>query len=359
MAPKSPDALIRAEIRQLSAYHVAPAGGMVKLDAMENPYALPHPVQAELAAALSQAPLNRYPDASAASLKATLRATMAIDAELEILLGNGSDEIIQMIALAVARPGAALLALEPSFVMFKTVATLCALRYVGVPLHSDFSLDLPATLTAIAEHEPAVVFIAYPNNPTGNLFHANEIEAVIQAASGLVVIDEAYFPFNDATFLGRLKTYSNLVVMRTLSKLGLAGIRLGFLVGRRQWLMQFDKLRMPYNINVMTQLVANTVLARQDILRAQANAIRAQRSRLLERLSACAGVSAFSSQANFVLFRVSPAEQVFDGLCQRGIFIKDLSRTHPLLRDCLRVTVGTPDENERFLSALHAAIASI
>lgn len=227
--------IIRPEIRALSSYHVQNAAGMIKLDAMENPFAFPEALRGGLAQALATASLNRYPPAGAEALKSEIRAAMHIPDGLDILLGNGSDEIIQLIAMAVAKPGAGLLSVEPAFVMFKMIATFCGLNYIGVPLRADFSLDQGAILAAIDREQPALTFIAYPNNPTGNLFDRVAVHEIIAATGqygGLVVIDEAYFAFSPESFLDEIATHPNAVLMRTVSKLGLAGIRLGMLIGR-------------------------------------------------------------------------------------------------------------------------------
>ncbi len=353
----NPDQIIRPEILALSAYHVPPATGMIKLDAMENPYPLPSVLRDEIAQLTIHAPLNRYPDASAISLKATLRQALNISDEMDILLGNGSDEIIQIIAMAVAKPGAVLLSVEPAFVMFRMIATFANIQYVGVPLKKDFSLDLEAMLAAIAKHKPAIIFLAYPNNPTGNLFDADAIVSIIQATSGIVVIDEAYHAFADASLMDRLTQYPNLLLMRTLSKLGLAGLRLGLLVGRREWLMQFEKMRLPYNVGIMTQLIAEKVLHHTDVLLEQAEAIKSERTKMNTYLGTINGIEVFPSNANFILFRIHAASQIFQALKQRKILIKNLNGTYPLLENCLRVTVGTPDENSQFCTILHAIIS--
>ncbi len=207
----------------MKAYHVAPAAGMIKLDAMENPYRLPEPLREELGRLVSTLPINRYPDPAAPELKARLRSTFGIGGEHGLILGNGSDEIIQIIADTLARPGAALLAPEPSFVMYRMSAVIARMRYVGVALEPDFTLDLARFLAAIEEHRPALIFLAYPNNPTGNLFPEAAVEAILAAAPGLVVLDEAYHVFAGRTFMTRLGEFPNLMVMRTVSKLGLAG----------------------------------------------------------------------------------------------------------------------------------------
>jgi histidinol-phosphate aminotransferase len=355
--PSSPDQIIRPEILALSAYHVPPSKDMVKLDAMENPYSLPPGLRDEIARLAGEAAINRYPDASAASLKDALRKTLAVPDGMDIVLGNGSDEIIQLIALAAARPEAAVMSVEPAFVMFRMIATFARMKYVGVPLKADFTLDIDAMLDAIARYQPAVIFIAYPNNPTGNLFDAAAILRIIEAAPGLVVVDEAYHAFAGASFMDRLAQYPNLLLMRTLSKLGLAGLRLGMLVGRKQWLTHFEKLRLPYNIGVITQSIAERVLQHHEILLRQADAIRAERAVMIEQLLAIGGIHAFPTDANFILFRVNEATQVFERLKQRGVLIKNLNGSHPLLKNCLRVTVGTPGENACFLDMLKASLA--
>jgi len=352
----TPERLIRQEILALHAYHVPPASGMIKLDAMENPYPLPQEIHDEIARLVAGAAINRYPDAAAAQLKAGIGKVTSLPSGMDILLGNGSDEIIQLLALAVAKPGAVLLSVEPSFVMYKMIAAFVGMKYVGVPLAEDFSLDLQATLEAIKREQPALVFLAYPNNPTGNLFDASAIKQIIQASPGLVVVDEAYYAFASDSFIPHLAQYNNLLVMRTFSKLGMAGLRLGFLAGATAWLAQLEKLRLPYNVGVLPQLVAAKLLLHHDVLLAQAELIKQERAKLLAALGTLDGVFAYPSEANFILFRVARATQVFEGLKQRGVLIKNLNGGHPALADCLRVTVGTADENQKFMAALQDTI---
>ena len=348
-----PDQLIRPEILALSAYHVADAAGMVKLDAMENPYRLPDGLRGELGALLGDAAINRYPDPQAPGVQRALRAAFGIGPEYDILLGNGSDELIQILAMALARPGATLLAVEPSFVMYRMIAGFAGMRYVGVPLKADFTLDEAAVLEAVEREEPALTFLAYPNNPTGNAFGRAAVERIIAASPGLVVVDEAYHAFaGGLSFLDALARFDNLLLMRTVSKLGLAGLRLGYLVGKPAWIGEFDKVRLPYNVNVLTQVAARYALSHVDVLEAQAATLVGERGSLFQALSALAGVEVFESRANFILFRVSDAPRVFAGLKARGVLIKNLHGGHPLLNHCLRVTVGAPEENEAFLTAL-------
>jgi len=348
--------LLRQEVLDLHAYHVPDSSGYVKLDAMENPYLVPPALRGEIAEAVAAAAINRYPDPGAASLKEKIRAATGLPQGMELLLGNGSDELIQLLAMALNKPGAVLLGVEPSFVMYRMIAAFTGMRYAGVPLAEDFSLDLAATLAAIRREQPALVFLAYPNNPTGNLFSADAVAQIIQSSPGLVVLDEAYYAFASDSFIPHLARYPNLLVMRTYSKLGMAGLRLGFLAGSAAWLEQLEKLRLPYNVGVLPQLVAEKLLQHHDVLLQQAEQIKRDRSKLYQQLGEMAAVKVYASEANFLLFRVANANEVFNGLKQRGVLIRNLNGGHPLLKDCLRVTVGTPDENARFIAALQETI---
>jgi len=352
-------ALLRQEVLDLHAYLVPDSSGYIKLDAMENPYLVPPALRGEIAEAVAAAAINRYPDPAAASLKEKIRAAIGLPKGMELLLGNGSDELIQLLALALNKPGATLLSVEPSFVMYKMIAIFTGMRYVGVPLAADFSLDLPATLAAIRREQPALVFLAYPNNPTGNLFSAEAVAQIIAASPGLVVVDEAYYAFASDSLIPHLARYPNLLVMRTFSKLGMAGLRLGFLAGSAAWLGQLEKLRLPYNVGVLPQLVAEKLLVHHEVLLQQAEQIKRDRAKLYQQLNEIAAVKVYTSEANFLLFRVANAAAIFNGLKQRGVLIKNLNGGHPMLKDCLRVTVGTPDENERFMVALKESMHGV
>ncbi|WP_054773207.1 histidinol-phosphate transaminase [Methylogaea oryzae] len=353
------ESLIRPEVRALSAYHVADAVGYVKLDAMENPYTWPEAMTAEWLERLRSLPLNRYPDPSPAGLKTLLRDSNGVPPGMDLLLGNGSDEIIQMLLMAVAGPGVKVLAPEPTFVMYRQIASTLGLEFVGVPLAADFSMDMPAMAAAIAEHKPALVFLAYPNNPTGNLFERADVEAIVALTPGLVVVDEAYAPFAEASFMEDLPRHGNLLVMRTLSKLGLAGLRLGFLAGPPSWLHELDKVRMPYNINVLTQATVEFALERLPVFEEQTALLRQERAALFQALQSMPGITPFPSRANFILFRCEgvAAGDVFDGIKRGGVLIKNSSSAGGALSGCLRVTVGKPEENRRFISALEQAIS--
>jgi len=355
---KRPGDLVRPEILAMKAYHVAPAQGMVKLDAMENPHRLPPELARAMGERLAGVAINRYPDPTATELKRLLREAMGIPASLGVVLGNGSDELIQMLSLALARPGAVALAAEPSFVMYRVSAIVAGMRFEGVPLAADFSLDEAALLAAIGRHRPALTWLAYPNNPTGNLFPREALRRVVEASPGLVVVDEAYYPYSGgATLMDEVGRHPNLVVVRTASKLGLAGLRLGIAAGPPEWMEELEKLRPPYNVNVLTTAAAELLLARRDVLEAQARSIVGERARLETALDAMPAVRRFPSAANFVLVRVADAPGAFEALKGRGILVRNLHGSHPLLAHCLRLTVGTPDENAKLIEALASALA--
>jgi histidinol-phosphate aminotransferase len=356
-AGEPPDlSVLRDDVRSIAGYAVPDASGLVKLDAMENPFALPENLKQQLATRLAAQSLNRYPVADPREFKARLGEAMGVPDGLRLMLGNGSDELIHLVIQACAKPDAVVLSPVPSFVMYEMSARFNRCRFVGVPLARDFSLDVGAMLAAIETHRPAVTFLSYPNNPTGNLFDRAAVDQVIARAAGLVVVDEAYLPFAQDTWMPQAGRLPNLAVLRTLSKLGLAGIRLGYLAGHPDWIMQFEKVRPPYNVNVLTLAAADLMLENLAILDDQAATLRLERVRLHRALVDTPGVTAFSSAANFILFRVGNADDVFAGLKARGILIKNVSAMHPLLTGCLRVTVGTAAENEAFIKALRAVI---
>jgi len=348
-------------VRDLTPYHVADATGLIKLDAMENPFPLPATLREQWNDAIARTELNRYPDPHSTALKAAWRASLGIPAELAMILGNGSDELIHLLCLAVAgRPGACVLSPEPSFAVYRIAAQSLGLNFVGVPLNAgDFSLDLPAMLAAIEHSQPALVFLASPNNPTANRIDGEGLEAICRAAPGLVVLDEAYYRFANGTRVAEATRFDNLVVMHTLSKIGLAGLRLGALFGAQPWIDLLERLRMPYNINTLTQVGAQFALEHLGDFERQIALIIEARADLHAALSDLTGIRAWTSATNFILFRTPSgrATAVFESLRAQGVLIKNVSGAHPLLTDCLRVTVGTPRENAIFIAALTKALA--
>ncbi len=350
---------IRADVQSMHAYAVQDARGLLKLDAMENPFGLPPALQAALGQRLGALALNRYPGDRGNDLKRALAAHAGMPAGFDLMLGNGSDELISLLAIACDLPGATVLAPLPGFVMYAMSAQLQGLKFVGVPLTADFELDQEAMLAAIAQEKPAIVYLAYPNNPTANLWDEAVIDRIIAAQGeqgGLVVIDEAYQPFAGKSYIGKAAQHSHVLLMRTLSKFGLAGVRLGYLMGPAALIAEIDKVRPPYNISVLNCECALFALEHADVFDAQAAQIRAERARILLALGRLTAVKSWPSDANMVLIRVPDATKTFEGLKARGVLIKNVSRMHPLLANCLRLTVGTSGENAQMLAALEASL---
>ena len=348
---------VRQDVASMQAYAVQPSAGLVKLDAMENPYRLPTELQRALGERLAAVAINRYPAQGPADLAAALAAHVALPDGCRLMLGNGSDELIDLLSVACDLPAATVLAPLPGFVMYEMSAKLRGLRFVGVPLTASFELDGPAMLAAVEAHRPALTYIAYPNNPTANLFDdvvVDRIVAAVAAQSGFVVIDEAYQPFSSRTWLSRLAdpAHAHVLVLRTLSKFGLAGVRLGYLCGAAALVDEVDKVRPPYNVGSLNAAAALFALEHADEYERQAAALRRDRASLMAALDAIDGVTVFPSEANMVLVRVPDSARAFAGLKARGVLVKHIAGLHPLLANCLRLTVGTPDENAQMLQAL-------
>ncbi|MEO8280231.1 MAG: histidinol-phosphate transaminase [Ideonella sp.] len=355
---------LRADVQGMHAYAVQPSVGMVKVDTMENPFGLPADLRRQLGERLGEVALNRYPAERGDVLRAELARHARMPEGNDIMLGNGSDELISLLTLACAGQiggGAAhpILAPVPGFVMYEMSARLQGLPFVGVPLSADFELDGAAMLAAIARHQPALVYLAYPNNPTANLWDDSVIDAIIDAAPGLVVIDEAYQPFAARDSRDRLIRHDHVLLMRTMSKFGLAGVRIGYLIGRTPLIAQLDKLRPPFNISVLNCEAALFALEHADEYARQAQLIRAERGRLAAALGEHAGIRVFASEANMLLVRVPDAARMFNAMKARQVLVKNVSPMHPLLADCLRITVGTPEENRLILAAFGAALQEI
>lgn len=344
---------LRPELTKLHAYAVPDASGMVKLDAMENPFNWPSAMRSQWLEHISRAQLNRYPEPNPEGLKQKLKRRFGPHDDSELLLGNGSDELIQLLVLAIAKPGASILTVSPSFSMYQMIAQMIGVDCHIVPLDENYDLDMQAMLDTIEEKDPALIFIAYPNNPTGNLWDRANVETIIQKCAGLVVIDEAYGPFAADSFTNDLAQYENMLLLRTASKLGLAAVRFGWLAGEKSLIDELNKIRLPYNINQLTQLTVEFALENYSLFAEQAETIRTMRGSLFDQLSAIEGVQPFVSEANFILFKVlqRSADEVFEEFLQHKVLIKNLSKQEGL-ENCLRVTVGSKEENKIFCDAL-------
>jgi histidinol-phosphate aminotransferase len=350
---------LRQDVQDMHAYAVQPSAGLIKLDAMENPFRLPDALQRELGERLGRVAINRYPGTRIDDLRAALARLAGLPAGCALTLGNGSDELITMLSMAADVPGACVMAPVPGFVMYAMSAALQGLRFVGVPLTADFELDEAAMLAAIERDKPSILYLAYPNNPTANLWDDAVIDRLIDAVGrqhGLVVMDEAYQPFAARDSIDRMRRHPHVLVMRTLSKFGLAGVRIGYLLGAAPLVAQIDKLRPPYNVSVLNAEAALFAIEHADEFARQAAVIRAEREALQAQLAALAGVHAYPSQANMILARVPDAKRAFEGMKSRGVLVKNVSALHPLLANCLRLTVGTPEENRQMIDALKASL---
>ena len=350
---------IRQDVASMHGYAIQPSAGLVKLDAMENPFALPPELQRELGERLGRVAINRYPVNCVADVVAALSRFIELPTGCKLIAGNGSDELIDILSVAVMKPGATVLAPLPGFVMYEMSAKLRGLKFVGVPLAAHFELDEAAMLAAIEQHRPALTYIAYPNNPTANLFSDAIIERLVEAVGrqdGLVVFDEAYQPFSSRSWLQRMAQHDHVLVLRTLSKFGLAGVRLGYLCGNASLINEIDKVRPPYNVSALNAEAAMFALEHADEYARQAAVLCSQRALLVQALHTLPGVQPFPSEANMVLVRVPDARRAFDGMKARGVLVKHVASLHPLLAGCLRLTVGTPQENDLMINALRESL---
>ena len=362
---------LRQDVQSMHAYAIQESAGFVKLDAMENPHRLSAELQAALGNRLGALALNRYPDGRVNVLRQKLADYACMPGGFDIMLGNGSDELISLLAMAVDLPASqnpsgktpVILAPEPGFVMYAMSARFQGLSYVGVPLTADFELDESAMLSAIKQHKPAIVYLAYPNNPTANLWNDAAIARIIALQGeqgGLVVMDEAYQPFAARSWIDAIRSapdqHAHVLLMRTLSKFGLAGVRIGYMMGKKELICEIDKLRPPYNISVLNCECALFALEHAEVFRLQAVELIAQRALLLDALGEMPGVQCWNSDANMILVRVRDAAKTFDGMKANGVLIKNVSKMHPLLANCLRLTVGTAPENRQMLAALQNSL---
>jgi len=343
--------MIRKDIKALAAYHVQDADGLIKLDAMENPYALPDTLRAPWSRLISNLNINRYPDAQMHALRQAIAERDGVHGD-QVLLGNGSDEIIQMMLMA-ADQGSCILP-QPTFSMYEIISRWLRRPVATIPLDRNFNLSADAFLRVCAHEKVAIAFLACPNNPTGNLWPRETVRKIAGAFQGMLVIDEAYRPFSDETYVDMLATH--VIVLRTFSKLGMAGLRIGYALGHADTIAEINKVRLPYNINSPGQASLRFFLDHFDAFEDQISRIRDERQRVLNELTRMNGVTAYPSQTNFLLLRVPDADAAFAGLVQRGILVRNLHGTGGLMKNCLRVTLGLPEENEQFPSSLRAVL---
>ena len=341
---------LRSDIKNIDAYHVPVSKDMIKLDAMESPFGVPEDLKVEFLKCIEQSEVNRYPEADPSPLKGTLRSLMDIPDEFGILLGNGSDELIQLLALACSKDDL-IMSFEPSFVMYELVSKYVNLEYFGVQLDSNFDINLSDALLIIEREKPKIIFIAYPNNPTGNCFDYDAIIEIIKSTNSMVILDEAYYAYSDKSFLSEISNFPNLLVLRTISKIGFAGLRLGLLIGDQETIAQLNKLRLPYNINALTQTSANFLLQDKQRIINNAQIIIEERRRLAHELSLFSKFKVYPSQTNFILVHSEDAHSLHTALKQNGILIKGFPKGSKL-SDFIRISVSEPVENNILIDAI-------
>lgn len=343
-------------IREISPYTVPDIDCKIKLDGNESPFGLPDGVQAKVYNSIKEVSINRYPDPESKKLIELISRVSEFPEE-GILLGNGSDELIGMLITAFTSGTGKILCPAPSFSMYKLTGLSMGAEVIEIALDENFDIDLENTLAAIEDNDPDIIFLASPNNPTGNMYNTGKIAEIISVAKGVVVVDEAYSDFSGYTFLPLIKECENLIVLRTLSKVGFAGLRLGMLFARENLVTEINKVRYPYNINSLSQCAAEVVLDNHEFVAENIQLIIRERGRVFKAMSSLDGIAAYPSDANFIFFKSLDADSLFNQLVQKDILIRNFNKPGRL-ENCMRVTIGTPEENDAFLDALTEILSS-
>ena len=347
--------LVKRDVLELKPYQVENIQCRVKLDAMENPYHLPESLMVKILEGIKRVEINRYPDPNATKIKNIIASQNNISAD-NIIIGNGSDELIQLILTTFGESGDNVLFPIPTFSMYGIISKSLSLKTEVVPLDESWELPLDKFLHEIERVKAKVIFISYPNNPTGNCFNSESILKILQKAEGIVVIDEAYYDFSRKTFLPYLKEYKNLIILRTLSKIGMAGLRVGYLMSDKEICRELNKVRLPYNSNSVSQEIASIILENRVELDNQIASIISERERLMTGLKGIKGIRPFPSETNFILFKtVKDGKEVFSRLADSGILVRNFG-SDSYLKDYLRVTVGTHEENNEFLDVIQKSV---
>lgn len=329
--------LVKPNIRRLKAYQAEEIPCGVKLDANESPYGFK---------VLKTVSTNKYPDPEAKALRKLIARGIKVSAD-NILHGNGSDELIYYIITTFGGP---VLYPDPTFSMYGIISQGLGEKTIEIPLDKEFDLDLEKILAAIKKRKPRLIFLSSPNNPTGNSFSSDRMLKIIRQSPGIVVVDEAYQPYSDKkSFLPLLKKHRNLIVLKTLSKVGLAGLRVGFMIAGRDIVNEVNKVRLPFNLNSLSQKVAIDALQNRKQMRSFISSVKTERKRLFKELKKMEGAEPYPTDANFILFRVDNAGNIYKALIKKGVLIRNMNS---VFKGCLRVTVGTFKENTIFLKAL-------
>jgi histidinol-phosphate aminotransferase len=352
-------ALLRPEVTSLSRYRLVRHENVTKLDQNENSFGPPEPVQRALLESGHNVPFHRYPDLEATELRKALGELCDWPHE-GILVGNGSNELLLMLALSTLEKGRTAIAPSPSFSTYGFVARLMGADVVEVPAEENLAHKGERFEAAIEKHRPVLVFLCTPNNPTGIAMSPSEVLAVANSFRGLLVVDEAYWEFSGWSAREILPSHPNVVVLRTFSKAaGLAGLRMGYLIAHPELAQEIQKTQLPYAVNEISRRGALAACNHYDAIRARALEIIEERERLYKHMEALGGIQPYPSQTNFILFECAAgANPVFDGLVTRGVLVRNLS-AHPRLGRCLRVTVGRREENDEFLEALSGTLEEL
>ncbi len=342
--------LTRKAIRSLQPYQAKEVPCKAKLDANESPFSMVNPADILGEAALRS--LNRYPDPDARELKKAIAQNFKVGTE-NVLLGNGSDELLYYLIVTFGGP---VVYPVPTFSMYGIISKALGERHRGVVLDKDFDLDSEKMGAVIKRDAPRLVFLSSPNNPTGNCFSPKRIKGIIEASPGIVVVDEAYLPFAEReSFLSMMSRYKNLAVLKTLSKIGFAALRVGFLIAHKDLVKEVNKVRLPYNVNALSQAIAVKAFRNSRVVQRAIRTVVSERGRVFRELAAIEGVVPYPSEANFILFKVAHANEVFKGLAKGGVLVRNMDG---VLKDTLRVTIGTPEENDLFVTSLRTATVS-
>lgn len=343
--------LVKEKVQSLKAYHVENIDCEIKLHANENSFPLPPEILKQFEEVFKSTELNRYPDPDCGPLKRTIAERLNVAPE-NLAIGNGSDELIQILLQVFCDPGETVGLPDPTFAMYSIIAQGMGLKSQTHPLDDEWDFKAEPFLETMEANQVRIVFLSYPNNPTGNCFSAKEVLKVVENFSGIVVLDEAYHDFAGKSFLSELPNHNNLVILRSLSKIGLAALRVGYAIADPLIINQIDKIRLPYNSNSLSQKLTERLLNHFSPVQKQLDNLIKERERMIRELSKFKSLKIFPSDANFVLFRVEQdSSSLFRELMKNGILTRDLG-SHPRLKNCLRVTIGTPDENKAFLDKM-------
>ena len=346
--------MVKKNIRELKAYKPEEILCPIRMEANENPFTINSSLKERVLESISRISLNRYPDSLATDLRKQISAKSGIKPE-NIIVGNGSDELIQMLITAFCENEDKVLFPVPTFSMFGIIAKSFGVNTIEIPLDSEWDIDLAEIKKSYEKNLPKIIFLSTPNNPTGNCFSENKILDIIEKTYSLVVVDEAYADFCGKTFIDQLKHSKNLIILKTLSKVGMAGLRVGYLIASKEIINILHKIRLPYNSNSLSQAAAKVILTNSEIVESQVQQIIKGREFLLEELKKLKdkeGITPFHSNANFILFKTEKdADAIHGKLTEEGVLIRNLNGDGPL-KNCLRVTVGRPEENDAFIKAL-------